>query len=310
MDKSRIVRADYANQAYAKLAADAINRWRSTEWGREGRYTQSGLLLVYPEGDSNASEYAKKSYDNVREIEGDERVVYLPTRGDVHRAAPAYKEKDLKGVAGGYVNWGSGWSHAEDSVRFVKNLLDKEGKVGFITGVMVEKVLFDHENTAAATGVLLSNGSIISADLVILATGAWSPKLVDLRNRAVSTGQTIAFMDISDQEQAALGNMPTILNFANGIFIIPPRDNRLKIARHAYGYHNPKKIPIPFQRQGHDHEMMDVSLPEPGVPIPLEGELAFRSALKELLPSLADRPFTETRVCWYTDTYVYVSSPP
>ena len=296
VDASRIIRADYANQAYAKLAAQAIDRWRNDDWGRDGRYMESGLLLVYPNGSSNASTYAMKSYENVKPIEGD-RVVYLPTRADVQAAAPAYREKDLVNIAGGYVNWGSGWSHAEDSVRYIKQRLDREGKVKFRTGLAVDKVLFD--NNAAAKGVLLTDGTSISTDLIILATGAWSPQIIDLRGRAISTGQAVAFMPISDEELAVLSRMPTILNFANGIFIIPPRDNRLKIARHGYGYHNPKSVSVPGAS-----EMMSVSLPEPGVPIPLEGELAFRSALKELLPSLADRPFIETRVCWYTDTYV------
>ena len=307
MDASRIVRADYANPAYAALAAEAIERWRNTEWGRDGRYTESGLLLVYPDGDSNASTYALKSYENVKPIEGD-RVVYLPTRADVHRVAPAYREEDLTNIAGGYVNWGSGWSHAEDTVRYVKRRLDEEGKVTFRTASPVEKVLFndDASAAAAATGVLLTDGTRVSADLIILAAGAWSPGLIDLRDRAVSTGQTVAFLPISDEELALLSRMPTILNFANGIFIIPPRgNNRLKIARHAYGYHNPKSIPMPGSSAA--VQVRDVvSLPEPGVPIPLEGELAFRTALKELLPSLAERPFIETRVCWYTDTYVVI----
>jgi sarcosine oxidase/L-pipecolate oxidase len=47
---------------------------------------------------------------------------------------------------------------------------------------------------------------------------------------------------------------------------------------------------------------MDVSLPEKGVPVPLEGQDAFRVALRQLLPRFADREFVDTRVCWYTDT--------
>ena len=303
VDTSRIVRADYSNPLYTKLGAGAIDRWRNTEWGHDGRYTQNGLLLVYPEGAGNGRDYAMKSYKNVKELEGD-KVELLPTKADVLRAAPAYG-KELN-VAGGYVNWGSGWSDAEAAVRYMKEKLDREGKVAFKTGD-VEKLLYDDKTrsnngtSSKVTGVVLVDGTSHTADLVILATGAWTTKLVDLRGRTLSTGQALAYMHISDEEQARLAHMPTILNFATGMFIIPPRNNLLKIARHGYGYHNPTTVPVPGSSSS-SNETMEVSLPEKGVPIPLEGEEAFRDALKQLLPSMADRPFTKTRVCWYTDT--------
>ncbi|KAJ5561536.1 hypothetical protein N7461_000297 [Penicillium sp. DV-2018c] len=298
VDTSRIVRADYANKAYSKLAAEAINLWRSTEWGREGRYTQNGLLLVYPSNSASAKEYVQESYANVRLIEGD-NVTFLPTQADVLSVVPAYgSELD---VAGGYVNWGSGWSDAAATVRYAKERLDAEGKVKFRTGD-VERVLY----TAAAgsgkskvTGVALADGTVVEADLVVLATGAWSSRLVDLRGRAVATGQAIAYMKISDEEQRELENLPTILNFATGVFIIPPRGNLLKIARHAYGYRNPVVVPVPGKE---GTETMEVSLPEQGAPVPLEGQEAFRVALRQLLPRFAEREFVDTRVCWYTDT--------
>ncbi|KAL3453876.1 FAD dependent oxidoreductase [Aspergillus insuetus] len=294
VDSSRIIRADYSHSTYAKLATEATDLWRRTEWGHDGRYTQNGLLLVYPDGDSTAKDYTTKSYHNVKELGEDAQ--FLPTKADVLQAAPAYGE--TLNVAGGYVNWSSGWADAEAGVRFAKQKLDEQGKVRFLMG-QVTRLLFSEKDNQTVTGVALANNTTVNADLVILATGAWTAALVDLRGRAASTGQAIAYMQISDEEQRQLENMPTILNFATGIFIIPPRNNVLKIARHAYGYHNPKAVPVPGSSTG---ETMNVSLPEQGVPIPLEGETAFRTALGQLLPAFADRPFINTRICWYTDT--------
>ncbi|KAL4754106.1 hypothetical protein BDW72DRAFT_167386 [Aspergillus terricola var. indicus] len=297
VDSSRIIRADYSNPTYAKLASEAVDLWRTTEWGHDGRYTQNGLLLVYPDGNSTARDYTTKSYHNVKQL--GENAQFLPTKADVLKAAPAYGE--TLQVAGGYVNWSSGWADAEAGVRFAKQKLDKEAKVRFVHGE-VSRLLFSPTDNRTVTGVVLNDpkNTTMTADLVILATGAWTAGLVDLRGRAVSTGQAIAYMRISDEEQRRLENMPTILNFATGIFIIPPRNNILKIARHAYGYHNPKAVPVPGATS--TGETMHVSLPEQGVPIPLEGETAFRTALKQLLPTFADRPFLNTRICWYTDT--------
>ncbi|KAF7183053.1 hypothetical protein CNMCM7691_002888 [Aspergillus felis] len=298
VDSSRIVRADYSHPVYSKLAAAAINRWRNTEWGKEGRYTQNGLMLVWTPGNKKAEDYATKAYHNVKQLEGD-KVELLPSAADVMRIVPEYG-KELN-VAGGYINWGSGWADAAGGVRFAKKLLDEQGKVVFKTGE-VNRLLLAESRSATSqrrvTGVVLTDGTTLTADLVVLATGAWTGKLIDLRGRAISTGQALAYMRISDEEQRRLENIPTVLNFANGIFIIPPRNNLLKIARHAYGYQNPKAVPIP----GGNGATMQVSLPENGVPVPLEGQEALRTALKELLPSFADREFVTTRICWYTDT--------
>lgn len=302
VDASRIVRADYANPAYARLAAEGIRRWRMTDWGKEGRYTENGLVMVYTGGNSVAKQYTLASYKNVKSIEGD-RVQELPTKAAVEKVVPRYAAGS--NIAGGYVNWGSGWANAEAGVRFARAKLEQMGKVTFKTGE-VERLLFADEESQQGqrkvTGVALTDGTTIAADLVILATGAWTPKLVDLRGRAEATGQVMAYVKLTDEEQQQLAHMPTILNFATGMFIIPPRNNELKIARHAYGYRNPKIVNVPGVVQDGEPSTMEISVPENDVPIPLEGEEACRNALREMLPALADRPFFRTRVCWYTDT--------
>ncbi|EDN02217.1 fructosyl amino acid oxidasesarcosine oxidase [Histoplasma capsulatum] len=318
VDTSRIVRADYANAAYAALAESALEKWRTTAWGHEGRYTQTGLVLV-SSGDKSGKGYVQESYENVKAT-NPKMIEKLPTREDVERAAPGYGTG--LHVSGGYVNWGSGWADAEASVRFAKKNIDEMGKVDFRTGevnrLLVSTPPHPDEGqrgakgatTAASsarakvTGVELSDGTTITADLVILATGAWTGRLLDLRGKAEATGQALAYIRISDEEQAKLANMPTVLNLSTGMFIIPPRNNMLKIARHAYGYRNPQRVPAPVYGPGHGQTptMIEVSLPVADVPLPQEGESACRAALKEMLPSFADRPFEKTRVCWYTDT--------
>ncbi|EEP82478.1 conserved hypothetical protein [Uncinocarpus reesii 1704] len=298
VDASRIIRADYANGAYARLATAAIKQWQTTQWGYEGRYTRNGLVLV-SSGDAEGSQYVKRSYENVKALDkSGKKVESLPTKRDVENVIPGYGMGET--VAGGYVNWGSGWGDAEASVRFAKQLLDQTNRVDFRTGT-VKRLLLTPEQPAAkrkVTGVELADSTTITADLVILATGAWTGRIVDLRGRADATGQALAYIRITDEEQSQLANMPTILNFTTGMFIIPPRNNLLKIARHAYGYRNPKRFPNPSSNKG----TIEASLPENGLPIPPEGEHACRTALREMLPAFANRPFVKTRICWYSDT--------
>ncbi|KAK2750965.1 hypothetical protein FQN57_000040 [Myotisia sp. PD_48] len=300
VDSSRIIRADYADPAYSRLAESALQQWRTTEWGCDGRYNQNGLVFVASQ-DGTGQNYVKRSYENVKAI-NPVAIQELPTPQDVAKIVPGYGVGSH--VAGGYVNWDSGWGDAEASVRFAKQKLDALDRVDFRTGEvrrLIYSSLNEQGGSRKVTGVELVDGSSMSADLVILATGAWTGKLIDLRGRAEATGQVIAYIRITDQEQAQLANMPTLLSFCTGMFIIPPRNNLLKIARHAYGYRNPIAVPDPSpDSQG--GEKVQVSLPAKGAPIPLEGEVACRNALKEMLPAFGERPFAQTRICWYTDT--------
>lgn len=66
----------------------------------------------------------------------------------------------------------------------------------------------------------------------------------------------------------------------------------LKVARHAYGYANPVRIPnpdLPSTGNEGDGEMIEVSLPRTSWEdkdqwVPKEGEDACREALKEMIP--------------------------
>ncbi|EZF11180.1 hypothetical protein H100_07702 [Trichophyton rubrum MR850] len=296
VDSSRILRADYANPAYARLAQQALTQWRSTPWGHDGRYNRNGLVLVASSSSSGDHTYVRKSYENIKCLSPD-AVELLPTASDVRRVVPGYGV--AAHVSGGYVNWDSAWSDAESAIRHAKHLLDETGRVTFLSG-QAERLIIDHSNNNQnqVTGVELSDGNRISADLVVLATGAWTGKLVDLRGRAEATGHPLAYLPLTDEEQRQLNDMPTVLNLSTGMFIIPPRNNELKIGRHGYGYRNPVRINHPTASSA----PVEVSLPLHGTSVPLEGQLAARAALREMLPALADRPFSKTRVCWYTDT--------
>jgi sarcosine oxidase/L-pipecolate oxidase len=200
----------------------------------------------------------------------------------------------------GYINLRSGWADAEAGMVWLRKQVEATKRVTFIHDEALSLIF----SSSIVTGVNLKSGSSINADLIILATGAWTGKLIDLRGRAQATGQVLCYLDLTQQEQEILGKMPVLLNMSTGLFIIPPRNRILKVARHGYGYSNPVLIPHPENRPG---ERIEVSLPRtqldnPNLWVPSEGEAACRKALTEMIPSLSDRPFTKTKICWYTDT--------
>ena len=302
IDSSRIIRSDYSSPLYAELASKAQKVWEETDLGKDGRYSRSGLLLTC-EREKEGAEYVTKSYVNVREIFGAENMVECTTSEEI---------KMLAGTGGGsgsygYLNKASGWADAEAAMVFLRRKVEALNRVNFLVGTVTS--LSYSPDLTTVTGANLSSGEILTADLTIITAGAWTPTLLDLSNRAEATGQVIAYLRLSDKEQKRLENIPVMLSFTSGMFIIPPRNNVLKIARHAYGYVNPVRIPHPDPKVRKDNPatVSEISVPmtshnTPGLWIPKEGEEACRQCIREMVPWLSDRPFEKTRICWYTDT--------
>lgn len=190
------------------------------------------------------------------------------------------------------------------------------GRVGFKRGKATRLVFGDGgveggKKRRRVLGAVLEGGEEVRAELTIVAAGAWSGALVDLRGRAEARGQVLAYVSITEEEKERLKDMPALLNLSTGMFAIPPVDNTsaspatqergtanwaVKVARHAFGYANPTTV-------APEGETIVTSLPAKTFsPIPAEGERACRSFLQKTIPWLGDRPFSSTRICWYTDT--------
>src|SRR5580700_9016307 len=131
IDISRIVRADYSSPAYASLATAAQTQWRKsspTDLGGEGRYSESGLVLVANKNTQGGG-YVRKSWVNVQALmraDGDLEGAYeLPDRLAIEAAT---------GTGGGSGDWGymnqrSGWADAEASMRWLRARIEATGRV-------------------------------------------------------------------------------------------------------------------------------------------------------------------------------------
>ncbi|KAK6350916.1 hypothetical protein TWF718_004098 [Orbilia javanica] len=330
IDSSRIIRADYKNPIYARLAAEALEIWRLPEnstdglardgsragtliyagVGAENRYSESGLVLV---GDGDV-DYVVESYRNMK-AQADalgvgEKVKYLDSKDAIRDAM------GTGGVTGskGYINPFSGWADAQAAMVWVREQCEKRGNIKLLEGEV--EMLWVKKNSETdeekeegkpgrkrVEGVVMKNGDMLSADITVLAAGAWSPGLLDLAGRAVATGQVMAYVEVNEEEEAQLKDIPVALDLSNGMFIFPPRNGVMKIARHAFGYVNSVEVED-WEKAGNEvvvsRPVTSVSLP--GVRIPKDDEDMLAKGLEEMVPSLKGREFKKTRLCWYTDT--------
>ncbi|KAH8884659.1 FAD dependent oxidoreductase [Thozetella sp. PMI_491] len=319
IDSSRIIRPDYADPAYAALAAEAQVQWRKQDspddLGAEGRYSESGFVLVADASPldgcgiskKTGMDYVRYSYQNVMAL----AAKYPDLVGRIRELPDVTAVRDATGTGGlagsaGYINERSGWANAENSMAWLYHQVKRTGRVTFVSGT-VESLEHDSDTI---TGVKLRDGRVLSADLVVLAAGAWTGSLIDLSGQATATGQVVGYMDLTESEQQRLHDIPVVLNLSTGLFVIPPRDRVLKLARHAFGYVNPTTLSqTPLAHPQTKPGPTPVSRPythldDPSLSIPPEGLADLRRALHTMvpLPSLVNRPFSSTRLCWYTDT--------
>ncbi|KAL1650429.1 hypothetical protein SLS58_001247 [Diplodia intermedia] len=330
IDTSRIIRPDYADAPYSALAYVAQDLWRTTEWGADGRYTETGLALT---AGPNGCAYVDESHTNVVALEPtatSERCTLPESRGHGRAKIEELRSaEDVRRCAGtggingvqGYVNWTSGWADAEACMRFLYSKVQATQRVRFVRGTVARLDIDFNGPRKCVRGAHLTDGRALSAELTIVAAGAWSSALLDLRGLVKATGQTLAYVPLAPSEQAALGRSPTVLNLSTGMFCIPPAKNLLKLARHGHGYTNPTTIPHPEEPLS-AAENITVSLPRthlttPPLPahLPREATLALQQLAHDLYPPgaaphdkafsplpIAARPFSAARLCYYADT--------
>ena len=266
IDSSRIIRADYKDLSYAALCVEAQSQWRNGTgiWeglGDEGRYSECGLVLVADASGAQVegmggTEYVHRSMENVRALlaetgveDVEDQVVELLDRKEIVEVC-----RTRGGGTGdsGYVNWTSGWADAEEAMRFVRARCEEQRDIDFLTGEVVgiveRKVGAKHrggEEESVVDGVELSDGRVLRAGLTVLATGAWTPGLLDLEGRANSTGQVVAYVDVTEEEEERYEDMPVMLNLSTGMSLYTPRDRKSNLRTCTC---RPLRLP-PFQRR-------------------------------------------------------------
>lgn len=294
VDISRVIRPDYADPFYARMGLEAMKGWNSTY---KSYFHRSGLLCV---AQTKGHPYILESRQNV------EKMGLMVTEVDgreVRRKCQGMAE----GVTGleGYFNEICGWADARGAIECLARRCSESG-IGFVSGARgTVTSLITVENGRKVVGVRTRLGGEVFGDRVILATGAWTPFLVDMSQTSVSTGQPVGFLQLTEEEAETLRDVPIVIDLSTGWFSFPPTpgSNILKIARHGYGYETRRgpsgakaKAAVTVSAPALDANNASTSF------IPDDAEQALRNGLKLLFPQFQDRKFLRMRLCWYTDT--------
>ena len=166
-DYNKIVRADYGNQFYCSLALEAREAWKKEPLYKD-LFHESGMVVL---DDTGLGRKITRNYDDLNAYS--EAVVISPE--DLKRRYEGlFKGADLNGIDEVFVNPLSGCVEATKAVKAVIEAAVSNG-VEYIEGD-VATLTFDTNGDCA--GVETKNGKTISADKIILSTGAGTQKLL------------------------------------------------------------------------------------------------------------------------------------
>lgn len=203
-DFNKIVRADYGNEFYCKLALEARNSWVTDNIFKD-YFHQTGMIVV---GDVSPGT-GQKIIDNYQNLKVHSEAAIVDVDEMKRRYDGLFEDADYDTVKEIFVNPLSGWAEATNAVKNVMDIAIGNG-VKYIR-CNVDKLLFD--NSGACTGVQSQDGKQVLAEKVILSTGAGTAKLlansapdkpsIQAEDRIIASAVVTGVVQLKEKDQVA-----------------------------------------------------------------------------------------------------------
>lgn len=275
-DISKVVRMDYGfDEQHALMGERSIEGWRewNARWGEE-LYHECGFLIM-SRGPMQPGGF---EHDSHGLLSGRGHALQRTSSEVLRERHPAWNHALY---ADGYLNPAGGWV---ESGRVIARLAAEARAKGIevVENVSGPRPWFDGARCAG----IESSQQRWSADVVLVAAGAWTPTLLPHLQRFMqATAQSVFHFKPHDPKPFTPPQFPVWgADIGNtGWYGFPANaEGLVKVANHGAGRpvdaNDPRFIP--------------------------EGEEArFRHFLRGTFPSLADAPVAATRVCLYCDTF-------
>ena len=166
-DINKIVRADYGDTFYTKLALEAKEQWYNRPLYKK-YYVESGLLSA-----SN-KKYCEKVIQNYVDLNVDHHVRMLNEDEVKGKFDGLMEDTSWNGVEGIFWNPNSGVAEAADALA--ATILEAVDLGAIYVEGTVSKLQFDHAQKCV--GIHTKNGQELKADHIVLCAGAQTAKLL------------------------------------------------------------------------------------------------------------------------------------
>lgn len=166
-DWNKVVRADYTSLVYMELAIEALEAWR-TDPLYNTYYHESGLIWADP------TDRPKTILENYRKLNSNEKYRMSNPEETKKLWGGIYSDTNYTNVSEILINESSGWVEATNALRQVIQAAVDSG-VKYVSAD-VKEIMFNDDGESV--GVRTLKNEVLSANHIILATGAYTPKLL------------------------------------------------------------------------------------------------------------------------------------
>ncbi|CAK4031497.1 L-pipecolate oxidase [Lecanosticta acicola] len=228
-DINKIIRADYSSAFYAELAYEAMDAW--SQWPElKDHYHRTGWIMLDAE-DSDLSDRIRKVFRD----RGHDPTEDVPLRELDDHWKGIMKGTATEGFKAAYWNPEAGWCQAAAATASMMNAAISRG-VKYVVGEVEELLL----ESGKVSGIRTSRGQAVTADKVVLATGAWTSSTLSpmedklhiaekdrVERQATAAAVGVVHYKMSAAEMEKLSEMPVVVYGEHGEVIPPPKENNL-----------------------------------------------------------------------------------
>lgn len=166
-DFNKIIRADYSEITYAKLALEALETWK-TDPLYKSYFHQSGMVVVENTG------LGRKIINNYGTLKAASESVLITPEEIRALYSGIFANADYQGIKEVYVNPLSGWAEATPALKKVIDAAVENGVV-YVEGDVESLILSSDGN---CDGIRTKDGRELLATKIILCTGAGTAQLL------------------------------------------------------------------------------------------------------------------------------------
>ncbi|KAI1630449.1 FAD dependent oxidoreductase [Exophiala viscosa] len=234
-DWNKVVRADYDDIVYCRMGLESQDIFKSDPLWKP-YFHETGIYWMC------RSDYAQEVIDNYKKLGRKADLAAVPIDEARKLYGGLFEDADYTGVKEVLINKTSGWAAAGDCLVAVTAECLKLG-VKYVTA---EVASLQIDKSGRCQGVKTKSGKTLTASHVILSTGAYTPKLLELsaadtgltslraEHRILAGGITTGMTKLDDKSYPRFASMPVGVQgytAEQGPFIgsLPPtKDKELK----------------------------------------------------------------------------------
>jgi sarcosine oxidase/L-pipecolate oxidase len=224
-DFNKIVRADYGNPFYCKLAVEAREAWKNHPLYKPF-YHESGMVVL------NDRETGQKIIKNHEDLKVNHSISMIEPTEMKDLYDGLFEDTDYEGVDKVFINHYSGWAEATPAVEAVIKAAVANG-VRYIQADVESLTFYDNGDCA---GARTKDGKILRAERVILCTGAGTAKLLaksapyrqDLQSedRITAAAVVTGVVKLNEEQMKKFGQSPVFIHAMEGVLGIGDPSSR------------------------------------------------------------------------------------